>query len=294
MEKTMTTNISDAYGRVPEQIKEHYELEKRLAIQLLNSTKSERQHLYTALYDELFSKISHHPQLSIKSNSSASAWIVMQRMQLIQKFLNPELIFLEVGPGDCSLSIEVAKQVKKVYALDVCNEITGNILLPKNFELVISDGCSVPLPANSINLVYSHQLMEHLHPDDALEQLQGIYRALVPGGIYICITPNRLSGPHDISQYFDELATGFHLKEYTLSELYKLFRDAGFSKVSLYKSYKTIDIQIPLFSITRFFFRVIEVLLMALPFPLRRKIAGLPMLFRGMTVVGVKVAEDSL
>ncbi len=290
----MTSNISDAYGRGIEQITEHYELEKSLASQLLNSTKQERQHLYTALYDELFSKISHHPQLSIKADSSASAWIVAQRMQLIQKFLNPELIFLELGPGDCSLSIEVAKHVKKVYALDVCNEITGNVALPENFELVISDGCSVPLPENSINLVYSHQLMEHLHPDDALEQLKGIYRVLVPGGIYICITPNRLSGPHDVSQYFDEFATGFHLKEYTLSELYKLFRDAGFSKVSLYKSYKAKDIQIPLFSITMFLFAIIEAFLMTLPFSLRRKIAGLPMLFRGMTVVGVKAVDASL
>jgi ubiquinone/menaquinone biosynthesis C-methylase UbiE len=290
----MNSDISDAYGRDLKQITEHYELEKNLASRLLKSTKSERQHLYTDLYDELFSKISHHPQLSIKGDLSASAWIVTQRMQLIKKFLNPELTFLEIGPGDCSLSIEVSKQVKKVYALDVCNEITGNIALPDNFELVISDGCSVPLSANSINLVYSHQLMEHLHPDDALEQLTGIYRALVPGGSYICITPNRLSGPHDVSQYFDELATGFHLKEYTLSEIYKLFRDAGFSKVSLYKSYRTTDIQIPLFSITMFLFAIIERLLMALPFPLRRKIAGMPMLFRGMTVVGMKSTNASL
>jgi SAM-dependent methyltransferase len=284
----MITNISDESGRCFEQIKEHYELEKILASQLLKSTKQERQHLYTALYDELFSKISHHPQLNIKGNSAASTWIVAQRMQLIQKFLNPQIVFLEIGPGDCSLSIEVSKQVKKVYALDVSSEITGNVSLPENFKLVLSDGCSVPLPANSIDLVYSHQLMEHLHPDDALEQLKGIYRALVPGGTYVCITPNRLSGPHDVSQYFDQVATGFHLKEYTLSELYRLFRDAGFSKVSLYKSHKTTDLQIPLFSITMFLFGMIEAALEALPFPLRRKIAGMPMLFRGMTVVGVK------
>ena len=61
--------------------------------------------------------------------------------------------------------------------------------------------------------------MEHLHPDDALEQLQNIYSALVPGGIYLCITPNRLSGPQDVSRDFDMVATGFHLKEYTISEL---------------------------------------------------------------------------
>lgn len=61
--------------------------------------------------------------------------------------------------------------------------------------------------------------MEHLHPDDAYEQLQEIYNALIPGGIYICITPNRLSGPHDVSQYFDSIATGFHPKEYTTVEM---------------------------------------------------------------------------
>jgi hypothetical protein len=73
--------------------------------------------------------------------------------------------------------------------------------------------------------------MEHLHPDDALEQLEGVWRALRPGGVYICITPNRLNGPHDISEHFDAVATGFHLKEYTVAELSRLFRKVGFRKV---------------------------------------------------------------
>jgi SAM-dependent methyltransferase len=284
----MTSEISDTYSNNPAQIREHYELEKSLASRLLNSTKQERQHLYTALYDELFTKISFHPQLSVKADPSAAAWIVAQRMQLIESFLNSDLIFLEIGPGDCTLSLEIAKHVKKVYALDVSNEITKNLAMPDNFELIISDGCSVPLPDNSVDIAYSHQLMEHLHPDDAIEQLQAICRSLIPGGTYICITPNKLSGPHDVSQHFDEVATGFHLKEYLLSELYQLFRSAGFSKVSLYKSYKTTHLQIPLFSITIWLFMAIESVLKVLPFPLRRKIASLPMLFRGMTVVGVK------
>lgn len=284
----MNSDISEAYRNNAKQIKQHYELEKSLAKRLLNSTKEERQHLYTDVYDELFTKIPFHPQLSVKADPNATAWIVAQRMQLIENFLNPDLIFLEIGPGDCSLSIEIAKHVKKVYALDVSNEITKNSLLPNNFELIISDGCSIPLPDNSVNIVYSHQLMEHLHPDDAVEQLHAVCRTLLPGGSYICITPNKFSGPHDISRYFDKVATGFHLKEYTLSELYQLFRSAGFSKVSLYKSYKKFHLQIPLFSLTLLLFVVIESCLEVLPFPLRRKIASLPMLFRGMTVVGVK------
>ncbi len=51
--------------------------------------------------------------------------------------------------------------------------------------------------------------------------------------MYICITPNRLNGPHDISRYFDPVATGFHLKEYTVTELSDLFKSVGFSKVQV-------------------------------------------------------------
>lgn len=33
--------------------------------------------------------------------------------------------------------------------------------------------------------------------------------------------------------YFDEIATGFHLKEYTISELRRVFSDAGFRRVGV-------------------------------------------------------------
>ncbi|MBE9166062.1 class I SAM-dependent methyltransferase [Pleurocapsales cyanobacterium LEGE 06147] len=271
-----------------EQIREHYEIEKELASRLRNSSEKERQYLYTALYDELFKKVPLHPQLTRKSNSKITAWVVSQRMQLLSHFLNLNTTFLEVGPGDCSLSIEVAKYVKKVYAVDVSNEIAKNIIFPQNFKFLLSENCNIPVPENSINIAYSHQLMEHLHPDDAFIQLQNIYRALVPNGIYICITPNRLSGPHDISKYFDEIATGFHLKEYTVTELAELFRRAGFVKISLYKSYQRTNLEIPLNSATLPIFRVCENFLDILPYFLRRKIASLPILFRGMTVIGIK------
>jgi hypothetical protein len=80
-------------------------------------------------------------------------------------------------------------------------------------------------------VAFSNQLMEHLHPDDALQQLRNIYDALAPGGTYICLTPNGLTGPHDISRYFDPVASGFHLKEYTCGELMALFKRVGFKSV---------------------------------------------------------------
>jgi len=130
--------------------------------------------------------------------------------------------------------------------------------------------------------------MEHLHPDDALTQLQNIYQAISEHGIYICVTPNRLSGPHDISKYFSEFSQGFHLKEYTVTELYHLFKAAGFSTVFLYRSYRLFRTQIPLNKFTLSIITVIERGLMALPYKTRRSLAGSPFLFRDMTIIGYK------
>jgi hypothetical protein len=52
----------------------------------------------------------------------------------------------------------------------------------------------------------------------------------MPAGIYYRITANRVLGPHDISRYFDSVATGPHMKEYTVGELAKLCRNAEFHK----------------------------------------------------------------
>jgi SAM-dependent methyltransferase len=285
---TTSTKIPDNENRSVEQIKEHYQVEKELAHRLLSSTKAEREHLYTDLYDELYSRISHHPRWTRKSDPKISAWIVSQRMKLLKGYLSPEITYLEVGPGDCSLSIEVSKLVKKVYAVDVSTEVTKNQVFPENLDFVLSNGCNIPIEHNTVHIAYSHQMMEHLHPDDAQDQLKEIYNALVPGGRYICITPNRLSGPHDISKYFDEVATGFHLKEYTVTELYQLFLKVGFSKVFWIKSKDELNFKIPLSLFTVFFIQLTETLLGWLPFHLRRKIASTPFLFRGMTVMGIK------
>ncbi|MUL38750.1 SAM-dependent methyltransferase [Gloeocapsopsis sp. AAB1 = 1H9] len=255
-------------SRTFEQVKKHYEIEKELASKLLNSNREDRQHLYTVLYDQLFKQVPHHPQLIRKADCKASAKEVDRKMRLIVKYLRDDSTFLEVGPGDCMLSLEVAKRVKKVYAVDVSQEITKNSILPQNFELIIYDGCTIPVTANTVTVAYSNQLMEHLHPEDAFDQLRSIYKLLAPGGVYICITPNRLTGPHDVSKYFDEVATGFHLKEYTHTDLSSLFASVGFSKMTAYIGGKGIYLRFPLFLI-----KGLEEFLCVMPSSLRKKLA---------------------
>jgi len=255
-------------SRTPEQLREHYEIEKELASRLRDASRQERRHLYSSVYDELYRRVTHHPQLTRKTSPEQRAAAVSKQMNILSRFLDKECTFLEVGPGDCALSLEVSKLAKQVYSVDVSDEITKGLTPPQNFRLILSDGCSIPVPPNSVNVAYSNQLMEHLHPDDAFEQLQNIYHALIPGGVYICITPNRLGGPHDISKHFDTVATGFHLKEYTVSELSHSFQQVGFSKVSIAGA-KGIWTNIPVFPAV-----LCERLLCALPYSFRKSIAG--------------------
>lgn len=233
--------------RTWEQIREHYEVERELADQLRYASKEERRKLYVSVYNELFKRVPHHPQLSHKASAEYTAREVARKMLFLRPFLHSEATFLEIGTGDCALAWEVARTVKKSYGIDVSIEIAGHMKHPNNFQLLISDGCTIPLEDNSVDVAYSDQLMEHLHPDDAFEQLQEIHRVLQPGGMYLCVTPLRLSGPHDVSRHFDTVATGFHLKEYTVSDLCDLFKQVGFNKVVPYIGTRGIYISPPVF-----------------------------------------------
>ncbi len=219
--------------RSARELREHYALERELADRLRRAPRSERTGLYSEVYDELFRRLPHHPQLRAtgapKENRAND-----RLLGLLRRYFTPATVFMEIGPGDCALSIRAAALVRQVYAVDVSEQITRGGRRPENFKLVLSDGCSTGVPDGSVDVAFSNQLMEHLHPDDATEQLQNIHRSLVPGGVYVCLTPNRLYGPHDISSFFDDVATGFHLREYTARDLRALFRSAGFSEVGFY------------------------------------------------------------
>ncbi|MFL5657745.1 MAG: polysaccharide deacetylase family protein [Ktedonobacteraceae bacterium] len=276
------TGLTGEY-RTLEQLKEHYEIEKELATRLRESSREERRALYASLYDELFRRVlAVSSQPALHPSPANTARMISPQWRFLRRFLRRDAVFLELGAGDCTTALAAARFVKKVYALEVSEEITKSLRGPQNFELMLFDGCSIPLPAGSANIAYSHQVMEHLHPDDALEQLANIHKVLMSQGIYICVTPNRLSGPHDISKRFDAVATGFHLKEYTNTELSNLFIQAGFSKVKAYVGALGIYMRCPLFLL-----RLLEDLLDRLPHRLARAMARLFLLFN-IRLAGIK------
>jgi SAM-dependent methyltransferase len=254
--------------RTRERLRHHYEVEMRLAARLRAAPREQRLHMLTGLYEELFREVPDHPRRVTKLTPEMSRDAVMRQMRFLRRFLRKDMTLLEIGPGDCALSFEAAKSVRQVYAVDVDAVLSTNARPPANFCLFLSDGVSVPVPPGSVNLAYSNQLMEHLHPDDAREQLSNIFAALAPGGAYVCLTPNGLNGPHDISRAFSDEPRGFHLKEYTMSELQALFLATGFRSVAAYARTKSVWFPVPMGLIRR-----LEALLGRMPARARRAIA---------------------
>lgn len=255
-------------GQTPEQRKEHYLIEKELAARLRNASREERPALYARLYDELFRRVPHHSQVTRKVDPKAKAWFVRMQMKILEPYMARDQVFLEIGPGDCALSLEAAGKVRQVIAVDVSSEITLQSSVPANFRLALTQGTGIPVDPGSVDLAYSTDMVEHLHPDDAAEHFRNVHAALRPGGVYVCVTPGALCGPWDISRGFDRVPTGFHLKEYRIAELAALYRQAGFSGLRIIAGAVGWYVRLPLLPSL-----LLEALVGLLPYGLRVRLA---------------------
>jgi SAM-dependent methyltransferase len=268
--------------RSPDRILAHYELEKVLAGKLRNATKEERASLYGKLYSQLFTQIVDHPQ-NTRPKDDVSRRVSLQ-LALLAPYLKKPTVFVEIGCGDAALSISMAQSGYTAIGVDVTRE-----LIPRetasDFRFVLTDGTKLDLPSSSADVVYSNQLMEHLHPEDAYQQLTEIRRILKPGGTYVCVTPSRLTGPHDVSMYFDAVATGFHIQEYDYGSLKHAFLSAGFARF-----YAVILVKGRQFRIPYFIIRPIEILLSSLPGSIRSifRHSRAMQLFLGVVAIGIR------
>jgi SAM-dependent methyltransferase len=260
----------------------HYHVEVALADRLRNSTKAQRTELYTAVYEELFREVPYHVQLTNKDDLDHRDEMIRELMDTLAPYLTSETIYAEIGSGDCALTMQVAPLVRKAWGIDVSPTVIQGASAP-NMELVLSDGVSIPVEAT---LIFSNQLMEHLHPDDAREQLENVFKALLPGGRYLCITPNRLNGPHDVSRGVDAVARGFHLHEYTYVELDRLFKDVGFTRTRALIRVRGRQFEAPTWLVV-----TSERAITALPGRLRHRVASLPVVRRLLDVMLIGIRD---
>jgi len=268
--------------RSPERLREHYAVERELADRVrAAATPEERRALFATMYEELFRRVPDHPRLAQRAANTAYrdrnvAWNLAQ----LAPYLRRGCHFLEIGAGDCALSARVAASAERVHAVDISPQAQAE--LPANVRYVMTDGRAIDVPAGSVDVAFSDQLMEHLHPDDASEQLANVHRALKPGGVYVCITPNKLYGPSDISAFFEDEARGFHLREYTLRDMREVFARAGFGGMHAYVGARGHFFRVPCALLEAF-----EWTLERLPVRVRRRLADTQVL---KALLGLRVA----
>ncbi len=272
--------IGDA--RPVERLQAAYQVERGLRDRLMAAPREARGQLYTAVYKMLFASLPDHPQLSRPPADKARR--VASQLAFLAPYLDGQTTYLEVGCGDATLTFAVAAKIAAAYGLDVTPELIDTAGAPGNFRFVPTDGTTIPLPDSSIDLAYSNQLLEHLHPDDAATHLREVRRVLRPGGRYLCRTPSRVTGPHDVSCYFADEAHGLHLREYDSASIRTLFRDAGFTATKFLLVVRGRRIAVPYF-----FLSGIERTVMQLPSPVRRRLArnGLVRRLFGLDVLAV-------
>jgi SAM-dependent methyltransferase len=197
-----------------EELRAQVEVERELAARLREA--SDRRGLYSAVYDEFDRRVPKPPE-----DGADAQWVLSQQQLLLEPFLVSRPRFLEVGGGNGLLAAELRRRLPRVIVVD------AHARTP---EVIVCDTPPYPLPDGCVDLAFSSHTIEHLVDEDALLHLREMRRLLAPGGRYICVTPNRLWGPHDVSKHFSDVAAGLHLREYTHGELIGLMKKAGFRR----------------------------------------------------------------
>jgi len=252
-------------GRDEKRLRIHYEVEKSIAERLKTVNREERKAIYHTMYDELFEKIPDHSRLERRKSPKKSQKAVDFNLKFLKRHLKNVETFMEFAPGDGKLSIKIAESIAKVYAVDISNQLEENEKLPDNMSLIIYDGYDLNHPKSSVDLVFSNQLIEHFHPEETKDHFQLVYDLLKNSGSYLFKTPHRFSGPWDVSRYFSNTAEGFHLKEWTYTELIKLMKRIGFRDIKTYYYMKYFFFKLPVW-----YFFVKEKLLLVFPKGIRR------------------------
>lgn len=215
-----------------EMILRHWELEKRLTKDLLESNPENRWEVFERCYNTLYGELEWLNQLIGADSVSPPSQRYKNWAYLIGP--PPKKIY-EVGSGKGEMITYLANCGFECRATEIAHHRGQKYVAEhSNLSWGISDGVHLERfeAPNSYDVVISDQVIEHLHPDDLYEHFKGAMSILSTGGRYIFATPHKYVGPSDISRVFKcDKPMGMHLKEYTYEEIKGLLVQAGFKAV---------------------------------------------------------------
>ncbi len=210
----------------------HWDLERRLRDELLNSDALDRGETYARCYTELYSQL---PWLNEFTNTVEGVPDSARYAMWVAAIGPPPMKIFEIGAGQGRMLRYLASLGHKCTGSDVTVERAAATGDPQNevLESVLDNAVSIGSAGEGeYDRVLSDQVIEHLHPEDIEKHVASVRRMLRPGGRYIVCCPHIYAGPADVSRVFgcDE-AIGLHLKEYKWRELVSIVKSAGFDTV---------------------------------------------------------------
>ena len=108
-------------------------------------------------------------------------------LERVEPYLTPNITVLDVGAGSGFRSTYAIKgRVRQIWGVDLDPRVATNPLLDRGY---VADGATMPLPDNSVDVVFSIYVQEHI--EDPASFARELFRVLKPGGTYLSLTPNR-------------------------------------------------------------------------------------------------------
>jgi ubiquinone/menaquinone biosynthesis C-methylase UbiE len=131
---------------------------------------------------------------------------------------------LDAACGTGYGSRRLAQTARRVVSLDIALDAVADARRTSpGVKAVLGDATHLPFPDASFGVFVSFETIEHI-PDDKTYVAEA-RRILVPGGTFVCSTPNRLlvNPGNTIS---DRPFNPFHVREYSAAELDSVLRTA--------------------------------------------------------------------
>lgn len=226
--------------REPQTVREwqqhHYEVEADYARCMLQSPKDspERRDLFQEAYTTVIGDIIERCNPG-GASSDANLRLILSTVNAL---VPAGASVIDVGCGDGSLVFSLLRQGYDASGLDVsmdCIVRAKEKLRSLSAEDLVEHVDVIDYqPDRDFDCIVLDNVIEHLVPDTITDVLSKCYDMLGSEGYLIVLTPHRFSGPHDISYLFLPLgakAEGFHLKEFSFTDLEEALREAGFQQV---------------------------------------------------------------
>ena len=259
-------------------VRQHWDLERQLARELLDSRREERWTVFERNYTTLYSEC---PWLNDAVDTAA------QNDELDFRHFLPLLKgardVYEVGSGKGRLLRYLARHGHRCVATEITRE-RGERWTDERSNVTwrCCDGVNLAdfEPRGHYDAVVSTHVIEHFHPDDVPLHLSNVHAILKPGGRYVFCMPHKHAGPTDLSEVFglDEPIC-MHLREYTWAETERALRDAGFTRMeAVYVAPMAVRRWLHIHGSSAGYLayvKAVEAALGAMPLTLRRKLGKL-------------------